>query len=334
MSTQREPWYALSTDTGGLMTKAAVVDNLGHTIYHLSVPTDTTVPPEAVPDWLIRLIQRLMDGAAIPEDRIAGICVGIPGVIDRRTDTIVSCPNLANWEGIRLAALVQDKTGLPAYLEKDANQAALGEWWLGAGQGVDHLVCFTIGAGIGTGIILDGKLYRGSLGGAGEIGHITLTPDGPRCSCGNRGCLEALASAIGIVREARAAMERDPQSRLWALAGGQPQTLTAEMVFAAARERDYTAQEVVHHAVEYLGIGVSNVVNIFNPDVVVIGGGVALAGEQLLAPVRRVVQQRARRLVADHVRVVQGALGEVAGAIGGAYMVFESQNVPLVMACD
>lgn len=328
MNAGTELRYALSVDAGGSMTKMAVVDSQGQIVHKAAVSTDKTVPPDAVPDWLVRLLNDLRDQAEIPEQRIAGVCVGIPGVIDRRTDMIISCPNLVNWEGMPLAVLLQERTGLPTYIEKDANLAALGERWLGAAQGVDHAVCFTIGTGIGTGIIIGGRLYHGALGGAGEIGHIIVMPDGPRCNCGNRGCLEALASATAIVREARAALERDPSSRMWRLAGGDAASLTAEMVFTAAREGDYTAGQIVSHALDYLGIGVASIVNVFNPDMVVLGGGVALAGEQVLTPVRHVVRQRARTLLAEHVQVVCATLGDMAGVIGGAHLVFDSQDIP------
>jgi glucokinase len=320
MSTQK---YAISLDVGGTFTKAAVVDRTGgQCLFKAALATRTDLPSPQVPDYLVEQIRALMADAEVATGDVAGISIGLPGVINQRTGRAISCPNLRNWEDLPLADQVAQRIGLPTWMEKDANQAALGELWLGAARQIEHSICFTLGTGIGTGIILNGQLYRGGMGGAGEIGHLPILPNGPQCGCGNHGCLEALASASAVSREARAAVEQDSQSAMVALAGGQAEAITSEIVFAAARAGDATAQCVLDTALEYLGIGIASIINAFNPDLIVLGGGMAQAGEQLLSPIRNVVGQHARRPLAEHVNIVLTELGSMAGVLGGAYLVF------------
>jgi glucokinase len=317
---------AISIDVGGTLTKSAVVDEAGQALHELTEPTASTLPPMQVPDHVADLVQRLMAESGLALADLAGICVGLPGIVEHRLGLALSCPNLRNWEGLPLADLVTRRTGVTTWVERDANLAALGEAWIGAARGTGYSVCFTLGTGIGAGIILDGRLYRGSWGGAGEIGHITVVRDGPRCACGNRGCLEALASASAVAREAQAAAVRAPESLLWTLAGGERAAITADLVFRAALEGDATAMRVADTAVEYLGIGVATVINVFNLDMVVLAGGMAAAGSQVLDPVRAVVRQRARQPLAARSRVELGHLGGRAGVLGGARLVHLRAN--------
>ncbi|MGC8787297.1 MAG: ROK family protein [Anaerolineae bacterium] len=319
--------YAISLDVGGTLTKVAVVDATGQIVQRLQAPSARDIPRDRVPEHVVQIVHKIIGISGLSREQIVGACVGIPGVIDRRTDLVVSCPNLTNWEGLPLAKLVQEKLGIPTYLEKDANEAALGEHWLGAGQGIDDLICFTIGTGIGTGIILNGQLYRGSTGGAGEIGHIIVDKDGPLCTCGNRGCLEAVASARAIAEKGSKAVEHGELTIMRKLSNGDPKAVTTEMVFRAARAGDQVAQRILDEALTYLGVGVTSIVNVFNPAMIILGGGVAQAGEQLLAPVQQIVRQRARRLLAEHVQIVLSRLGNDAGVIGGAYLVFQARGI-------
>jgi len=323
------PNIAVSIDVGGTLTKAAIVDGRGKIRAEDVQPTATDIAPTRVPAHVAGIVRELLRRAGVSPGEVSGLCIGVPGIVDYRTGDVLSCPNLTNWEGMPLGRLVEEEIGLPTYLDKDANLAAMGEYWQGASRGVRHSICFTLGTGIGTGIILDGRLYRGAIGGAGEIGHITLVREGPLCGCGNRGCLEALASASAIVREARTAVARDPSSKILTLAHGDPATITAEVVFSAAQEGDITARTVVMTALEYLGIGVASMVNALNPDMVVLAGGMAAAGEIIGDVVRHVVRQRVRLPLAAHVRVVIGSLGGYAGVLGGAYLVFQGLQEPV-----
>lgn len=326
-SIKNDARYAISLDVGGTFTKAALVDRTGQIVQRLQAPSARDIPRAEVPEHVVQIVHEMLESSGVDREQIVGVCVGIPGVVDRRTDLVVSCPNLTNWEGMPLAKLVQQRLGIPTYLEKDANEAALGEHWVGAGQGVDDLICFTIGTGIGTGIILNGRLYRGSTGGAGEIGHIIVDKDGPLCTCGNWGCLEAIASARAIAEKGSKAVENGEPTVIRELCQGDPKAVTAEMVFRAARAGDQVAERILDVALTYLGVGVTSIVNVFNPAMIILGGGVAQAGEQLLAPVQRIVRQRARRLLAEHVQIVLAKLGNDAGVIGGAYLVFQAQGL-------
>jgi glucokinase len=313
---------AVGIDVGGTQTKAAVVTDHGQVLHELTEPTARDLPSSEVPAFVAGLIARLLAAADVSPADLAGACVGLPGVVEPRMGLAFSCPNLRAWENVPLGPLASDLAGARVLVERDASLAVLGEAWQGAARGARHAICFTLGTGVGAGILADGRLFHGAWGGAGEIGHIIVARDGPRCSCGNRGCLEALASASAIAREGRQAADRAPDSALWDLAGGTRDAITAEVVFQAAARGDTTARRVVDTAMEYLGLGVASALNAFNPEVVVLGGGMAAAGEQILQPVRQVVQMRAREPLAARVRIELAQLGMQAGMLGGARAVF------------
>ncbi len=328
-------YYALSIDVGGTFSKLALVDNRGRICHRERVPSAGGLAPSEVPTHVAHLARQALQGSeAWPESRaferglVAGICLAIPGIVDERSARIISCPNLSNWDGLQLGRLVAAELSLPVYLVNDGNAAVLGERWMGAGRGVDDLIGITIGTGIGCGLVLRGELYAGALGGAGEISHTIVDRHGPPCTCGQRGCLETYASARAIAGAARRAVEQGRSSELRNLAGGDPAALTAEHVFAAAQAGDDVANEIVAEAIAYLGISLANVVNLFNPSMIVIGGGMAQAGERLLEPLREMIHARGRTLLTDHCQVVLAQLGADAGVIGGAYVVFRGQGVP------
>jgi glucokinase len=206
--------------------------------------------------------------------------------------------------------------GLRATLDNDANCATLAEWWIGAARGARNVVGLTIGTGIGGGLILDGKLYHGSSDAAGEIGHTTLDAAGRRCKCGNYGCLEAYASGPNIADRAREALAGVENSLLTTMVRGRIEELTAQDVYEASAQGDEVAREVVRETARYIGIGIANLLNIFNPDVVVLAGGVAQAGEELFAPVRAEVRRRAFKPAVEACRIVPGSLGGAAGVVG------------------
>jgi glucokinase len=310
---------AISIDVGGTLTKSGIVADDGRILCELSEPTALALSPEGLTDHVVGLLRRLLAAAELQPGDVAGACIGLPGIVEHKLGQALSCPNLRAWEGVPLPRPVTERTGIPLWIEKDANLAALGESWLGTARGTTYSICFTLGTGIGAGTILDGRIYHGSWGGAGEVGHNTVARDGPLCGCGNRGCLETLASATAIVREGQAAAVRAPDSLLWTL--GQ-EHMTAEIVFQAAAQGDMTAARVVDTAMEYLGLGVASIINMFNPDLVVLGGGLAAAGSQVLDPVRSVVRQRGRQPLVTRTRIELAGLGSRAGVLGGAHLVF------------
>lgn len=258
-------------------------------------------------------------------DSFAGIGIGSPGPLDREAGRVIDTPNLG-WRDFPVRDLVAEAVGLPAELDNDANCAAFGEWWMGAGRGSRSVVAITLGTGIGGGIVLDGHLLHGASDAAGEIGHTTIDFTGRRCACGNYGCLEAYASGPNIAARAREGLEPDLPSVLLDLAGGDPDAITSATVYEAAVQGDAYAAEIVAETAKILGVGIANVVNVLNPEVVVITGGVTRAGERLFAPLRKEVRRRAFRVAEQACRIVPAALPETAGVVGAAGMFLDAHG--------
>lgn len=285
---------------------------------------------ETVIDRIVQLVElviadtRAETGAA--RDDFLGIGIGAPGPLDREKGVVIVAPNLG-WQNVPLRDLISDALGLPATLDNDANCATLGEWWQGAARGGRNVIGLTIGTGIGGGLILDGRLYHGSSDVAGEIGHATIDSTGRRCKCGNYGCLEAYASGTAIAERAREALERGSEgSLLPQLADGDLERITSETVYEAAARGDGLARELVQETARFLGAGIANLLNIFNPDVVVIAGGVTRAGALLFDPLRAEVRRRAFKPAVDACRIVGGELPGTAGVVG-AVATFKAQRV-------
>jgi glucokinase len=249
--------------------------------------------------------------------RVVGVGIGCPGPLDLSRGRVVETPNLA-WSGYPIRDRVAQRMGLPAFLDKDANCATYGEWWQGAARGARTVVGVTLGTGVGGGLILDGRLARGATGVGGELGHTTVDPRGRRCGCGNRGCLEAYASGTNIAARAREGMEAGADSAMRGLVDGDLSRLTAETVHEALLLGDAYAHEVMAETGRILGVGLASVVNLLNPEVVVLVGGVMRAGDHLLAPLRDEVARRAFPSAVAACRIVPGELDQAAGVIGAA----------------
>jgi glucokinase len=245
--------------------------------------------------------------------------IGSPGPLDRQTGVVINTPNLG-WRNFPLRDLVSNGVGLPSALDNDANCATYGEWWLGAGREVDTLVGLTHGTGIGGGIVLNGEIYHGISDVAGEIGHMTIDSTGRRCKCGNYGCLEAYASGPAIALRAVEGIESGVDTVLTEMVGGKLDQITAATVYEAAVGGDPYAEEVVKDTAKFLGAGVANIINILNPEMVVIAGGVTRAGEHLFAPLRAEVRLRAFRSAEERCRIVPAELLGTAGVVGAAAM--------------
>jgi glucokinase len=262
---------------------------------------------------IARAILEVKDGF-----EVSGVCLGVAGLILAQENKIIFSPNLRAVEGIPLKDELELRIGLPLTLENDANAGAWGEFRFGAGSEVDHLLFLTLGTGIGGAMISHGLLLRGAQGSAGELGHVTLQPTGPRCACGNRGCLEALASGTAIRRRAREVAIEHPGSALGRLAAER--TVLGEDVSRLARKGDKAALSVLEESGRWLGIGLAGFVNIFNPEVIAIGGGVMEAGELILEAAREEVQLRARPPSRDLVEIKEATLGPKSGLLGAAVL--------------
>jgi glucokinase len=270
------------------------------------------------------IAQTIVETGAARSDFL-GVGIGSPGPLDRAKGLVIVTPNLG-WRDFPLRDEVSKRVGLPATLDNDANCATLGEWWCGAAKGGRNVVGLTIGTGIGGGLILDGKLYHGASDAAGEIGHTTIDSTGRRCKCGNYGCLEAYTSGPAIAERARESLEGDGDSILPSMVNGDLKKITAQTVFDACKRGDRTALEVVRDTAHFLGVGVSNLINIFNPDTFVIAGGVTQAGDLLFDPLRAEVRRRAFKPSVEACRIVPGSLPLSAGVVG-AVATFRAQTL-------
>ncbi|MDP2932023.1 MAG: ROK family protein [Chloroflexota bacterium] len=308
----------LAVDMGGTKILAAIISDKYQVLAREYQPTLASEGPQAVIRRLLAAFDRLLSSQKMGPSELGAISLAIAGGMDTEKGLVTSSPNLPGWHDVPLRDMVGEHYGVPTLLVNDSSAAALGEYRLGAGKGTRNMVMLTVGTGIGGGIIIEGKLYTGSSGSAGEIGHMAIDVSGPKCKCGNIGCLEMLASGTAMAREAIRRIRDGQQSILIALVGGNIENITAREVGTAARNGDALAADVILEAATYLGIGLVNMVNIFNPEVIVIGGSVAKLGDLLLEPARQVVKERAFRISANLVRIVPAQLGDDAGVLGAA----------------
>jgi len=312
--------FVLGVDIGGTNLVVGSVAEDGSTVVATaSEPTHSEAGATDVVDRLVGLAERAIANTRreAPGGEILGVGVGAPGPLDTKRGIVLLTPNLG-WVNMPLRQLIHDRLSLPAALDNDANCAVLGEWWVGAARGARHAIGITIGTGIGGGIIIDGKLYHGASDVAGEIGHTTIDTEGRRCKCGNYGCLEAYASGPNIALRAVEELEAGAESRLRALVEGDLGKVTAQTVYQAAADGDELALEVVNDTAKFLGVGIGNLLNVFNPEVVVVCGGVTLAGDHLFEPLRREVARRAFKPAVAACRIVPGELAGTAGVYGAA----------------
>lgn len=309
-----------AVDLGGTKILSLVLDVGGRVAGEDLRPTEAASGPDAVLSRIGDSLRAAL-AAAGPGFELVAVGVAAPGPIDADRGVVVAAPNLPGWRDVPVADRLSGLLGCPAVLENDANAAAWGEFVHGAGRGTRHLVYLTVSTGIGGGLILDGRLYRGANGAAGELGHIPLVQGGPACGCGGTGCLEALASGPAIARRARELAGQGDAPLLTELARGGE--ITAALVHEAADRGDRGALRAIAEAARHLGSGLVAFVNIFNPDVLVIGGGASKIGPLLLDPALNELRARAMHPAGDHVRVVPAELGDRAGAIGAAALARE-----------
>jgi glucokinase len=300
---------AIGVDVGGTKIAAAVVTTEGEILNEVRYPS--AGPKERLLSSIARSINEVRDGF-----EVGGVCLAVPGTVSTEENKIIDAPNLHAIEGIPLKDELEERTGLATTVENDANAAAWGEFRFGAGSEVDHLVFLTLGTGVGGGVISHGVLLRGAQGSGGELGHVTIQANGPRCACGNRGCLEALASGTAISRRARELAVEKPDSALGRFAAERK--VLGEDVTRLAREGDALALSVLEESGRWLGIGLAGFVNIFNPEVVAVGGGVMAAGELILEAAREEMHLRARPPSRDLAEIKEATLGPKSGLLGAA----------------
>jgi glucokinase len=312
----------LAIDLGGTKTMAAIVSHPPQIVAREYFLTLADEGIEAVTGRVFSAIDHLLSAQNIEPSQLHSIAVAAAGAIDPERGLVTLSPNLPGWRDVPLRDIFSKRYKVNTILINDANAEALGEHRFGAGKGVDNLILLTDGTGIGGGIIINGSLYTGASGSAGEIGHTTIDVNGPECSCGNTGCWETLASGRAMANEAKARISSGEKSMLTEMVKGEIEEITTEKIGLAAGKGDPLALEVISRAATYLGIGMVNLVNTFNPEMIIVGGGVAKMGELLLEPARRVVRERAFKLAAEAVRIVPAQLGDDGGVLGGAVFAY------------
>jgi len=316
----------LGIDLGGTKILTSVITPEGEMLSRDHSVTPAAEGPEGVIPAILASAERALEGASIAIDRISAVGVGAPGLADTETGILYTSPNLPGWEDVPLRDIVQEKLKKRAFLINDGNAAALGEYYFGAAKGVSHFIYVTISTGIGGGIIVDGKVLNGFQGMAGEIGHMTISDEGPPCHCGNRGCWEALASGTALAKAARKRIETGADTTILSFAEGKIDKVTAQTVQSAAEKGDPLANELIIKTAYYFGVGLANLVNIFNPEMIVIGGGLSNMGDRLLKPAYRVAEERAFPQAYRAVRFVRAALGRNSGVLGAAAFAFDEMK--------
>jgi glucokinase len=305
---------AWGVDLGGTKILAGLVDASGTVLDRDLKPTPQS-GPDAVVEAIADAVETIARRSGLSPQRVG---VGVPGPLSVSEGVVFEPPNLSGWRNVPLRNLLERRLGRRVVLENDANAAACGEWWLGAGRGTRHLLYVTVSTGIGGGLIFDERIYRGASDTAGEIGHTVVDPEGPVCPCGRRGHLEGIAAGPAIARWVREAIAAGRRSALAGLDG-----CTAKDVAAAAAAGDEVAQEAFARAGRYLGCAIGSVLNLLNPEVVVIGGGVSKAGHLLFAPLVAAARETAFEVSFRAARIIPAALGDDAGVVGAAYVALQ-----------
>ena len=311
--------YYIGLDVGGTTFKAGVVTENGRIVHKDAMPTGIERPYQEIIADMAALCKKVAADAGIEMSEIKSIGVGVPGLFDNKTGMIPFCTNLG-WHDIPFVAEMKKHLDTPVYGDNDATVAGLAESVAGVSAGIKDSVFLTLGTGVGGGIIIDGKPYSGAHGCGSEIGHMMIKMGGELCTCGNYGCFERYASATAIIREARKAIVEYPESSMLAACGGDPEKLNAKIVIDAAKAGDAAAKAVFGGYVQALAVGIINIINMLDPEVIVLGGGVSAAGEFLLNAVREAVKPMVFFKTMPYARIELAQLGNDAGIIGAAML--------------
>ena len=316
--------YIIGIDIGGTIIKGAVFSTEGRLVQASSIETQAYQGTEKALSNLLSLVNSLQEKGG----RCSAIGIGVAGVLDAKKERLLQSPNLKNLENVNLKSFLAEAVQLPVYLENDANAAALGEQWAGAGRDIENFLLITLGTGIGSGLVLNGDLWTGENGKAGEFGHMIVEQGGEPCACGKKGCLEAYSSGEAISRMAREALQSEACSSLKNLSGGDLDHIDAEMVYHAAQNGDTVAIEVYRRAARYLAIGIANVNNLLDIHHVILGGGVSKAFNLFAAVLIEEVKKQVFHISQDRIVIVPSQLGSEAGIYGAAYLALKNVRMP------
>lgn len=313
--------YYIGIDLGGTNIAVGLVDEKGSLLVKKSQPTMSGRKAEEIAADMAKLAREIAAEGNIPWEMIQSVGIGVPGTANKDTGIVEYANNLGFYDEPMVAMIERYLPGKKILFDNDANAAAWGEYLAGCGKGCNSMVAVTLGTGIGGGIILNGKIFEGVNYAAGEFGHFVVERNGIPCNCGRRGCFEAYASATALIARTREAMERDRDSELWTLCEGELERVEGKTVFDGVRLGDSTAKQVLDTYLEYLGTGLVNLINIFQPEVLCIGGGLSKAGELLMEPLREMVKREDyARTSARRTKLVTAELDNDAGLIGAALL--------------
>ena len=309
----------IGIDVGGTNIKIALISNKGEILYSNTFPTRAEMGYVYTVSNIKQAINDLMSETKSSKSNIESIGFGFPGQIDYKNGIVRNSTNVPGWNNVAIADIIKTEFGIPAFIDNDVRCATLGELKYGAGKGAENLVCITVGTGIGSGLVINGKLVRGASNAAGEIGHIKLSMnDGPLCGCGDFGCFEAYASGPSIVAMAEEYIKGGKSTMYREIANGSE--ITPYIVSKAAEEGDAVAKQIFKQIGHYIGIGLSSVINLLNPEKVIIGGGVSAAGALLFDPIKETINERAMKIAREAVEIVPAELGNTAGVIGASLL--------------
>jgi N-acetylglucosamine repressor len=317
---------------GTVNVRIALTDIAGTPIEYLHGPSRADAGPEVAIPHLIDLVEQVVRKAGLQNSDIQGIGTGISGVLDRRTGTTLFWPKVPQWVNVPVKRMLQDHFHVPVEVEDTPRTMAMAERRIGAGQRAREFIYVMIGAGTGAALFLNGQLYAGSGGFAGEFGHVTVNEEGPLCSCGNRGCLETLVSAGSLIRRAQQALKLGLSTQLWQLSGGDPERISVETIAQAAREQDRFSLRLFRDAGSHLGTGLVALINLLNPELIVIGGGMMTAAADLLQPhLELAVRDRALIRATNQIRIEASTLREPEWARGAALLIAEKVLEPMFL---
>lgn len=312
--------YYIGIDLGGTNIKAGVVNENYEIVSTAKVKTNLPRPAEEICDDMVKVALMAAEKAGISADSVESVGVGTPGIANSSTGVVEYSNNLG-FVNVPMAEIIGKKINKPVFIENDANAAAYGEFVAGAAKGANNAVCITLGTGVGGGIIIDGQIYSGSNCAGAEIGHTVIEVDGPQCTCGRKGCFEVFSSATGLIRMTKEAMEADRNSIMWEMKKEDGDKVSGRLAFNAMRAGDKSAKEVVDKYIKYLAAGITNTINIFQPDILCVGGGVCNEGDPLLLPLKELVKKEVyTRNSEKNTEIVIASLGNDAGIIGAAFL--------------
>ena len=312
--------FLIGVDVGGTNVRMGIVTTEGKILKKIHYPTDISKEGLVLFESLLSKLKDFIKNQIKGTDHLIGIGIGTAGTIDIHRGIITDSPNLLNLKGFALKDFLKKRISYPIVIENDANAFTLGEGWVGAAKGSLHYCGLTLGTGVGGGIVINGEILHGADGMAGEIGHMVIDPEGPLCGCGGRGCLEVYASGTGIRQMALEMIGKENGEGLLKWCGGDPEKITSAKVYEAAQSGDSTARWIFNEMGRYLGLGLVNLIHLFNPERIVIGGKVSRAWDYFIQNAKETIEQRAMKGPREKVKILQAECGDDAGILGAAYV--------------